>query len=263
MHWRTVLRFNHEGRTMLVKRLGADTEPQFVLVHGIGVASRYYTRLAAVLARSGGVHAVELPGHGGAPKPARRQSIEDYAAVLSAYVLEAGLTDPILVGHSMGGQIVIEAALQHPDAFRRIVLLGSVVNPRERSAILQGLRLAQDTFLETIPSNYAVFRDYARTGPRWYLATVPAMIGYRTDEAAALLTAETLVVRGVRDPIARHHWSEELTGLIPRSRLVEVPGGAHVVMYTATDRVAREILDHARIGVPATDSTEPHSGTAA
>jgi pimeloyl-ACP methyl ester carboxylesterase len=263
MRWRTVLRFNHEGRTMLVKRLGADTGPQFVLVHGIGVASRYYTRLAAVLARSGGVHAVELPGHGGAPKPAKPQSIEDYAAVLSAYVLESGLSDPILVGHSMGGQVVIEAALQHPDTFPRIVLLGSVVNPRERSAVLQGLRLAQDTFLETPASNYAVFRDYARTGPRWYLATVPAMIGYRTDRAAARLTAETLVVRGIHDPIARHHWSQELARLIPRSRLVEVPGGAHVVMYTATDRVAQEVLDHARAGIPSTNLSEPRPGAAA
>ncbi len=39
--------YDHDGRMYLVKRLGPGIGPQIVLVHGIGVASRYYARSVA------------------------------------------------------------------------------------------------------------------------------------------------------------------------------------------------------------------------
>lgn len=245
MQWRTVLGFKHEGRTMLVKRLGGDRGPQFVLVHGIGVASRYYTRLARVLARTGSVHVIELPGFGGAPKPEAPLSIEELAAIVTAYCRSEELVEPILVGHSMGGQVVVEAALQAPELFRRIVTIGSVVDPGSRSAVQQGLRLTIDFFLESPPSNWAVLRDYVRTGPRWYFGTVPVMLGYRTEEALVRLAASLLVMRGSHDPIVRQDWAEQMSRLAPHARLVEVPGAAHVAMHSHPERVGREILAHA------------------
>ncbi|HEY8589309.1 MAG TPA: alpha/beta hydrolase [Naasia sp.] len=242
MQWRTVLGFKHEGRTMLVKRLGPDTGPQFVLVHGIGVASRYFTRLARVLARTGGVHAVELPGFGGAPKPEAPLPLEEHAEILNAYVRSAGLRDAVLVGHSMGGQIVLEAALQEPDLFSLVVTMGGVVDPGARTAFQQGLRLTTDFLLETPPANWAVLRDYVRTGLRWYFRTVPIMLGYKTEESLVRLRTPLLIIRGARDPIVRHDWADQMRRLAPDARLVEVPRAAHVVMYTRPEEVAHEIL---------------------
>lgn len=51
-----------------------------VLVHGIGVSSRYYTRLTAELAESSTVIAVELPGFGPNRRPARQLAIEDFGS---------------------------------------------------------------------------------------------------------------------------------------------------------------------------------------
>ncbi len=59
----------------------------------------------------------------------------------------------------------------------------------------QGLRLLQDCLRETWSANWTVLREYARTGPRWYLRTVPSMLGYRTEEAVARLPVPLLIVR--------------------------------------------------------------------
>lgn len=251
MHWRTVSEFKHGGRTMLVKRLGAGTGPRFVLVHGIGVGTSYFHRLARALAPLGEVLVVELPGYGRAPRPETPMSIEDFAEILSAWLIDEDVPNPVLVGHSMGTQIVTEAALQHPDRFRRIVLMGSVVDPRERSAPQQALRLLQDClFRESVPSNIAVLADYIRTGVRWYLTTLPAMLAYRTDEAVTRLTAETLVMRGGRDPISKQEWNEQIAASIPSARLVTVPRQGHVLMYTAPEAVVGPILELARAPLP-------------
>lgn len=247
MHWREVLEFEHEDRTMLVKRPeGDDDEGQpFLLVHGIGVSSRYFTRLARVLARSGAVHVVELPGFGGAPRPEEPLSVEEHAATVTAYVRAAQLDRPVLVGHSMGVQVVVESALQDPDLFPAVVAIGGVVDPGARSAPRQALRLAHDTLLEPPLANWAVLRDYARTGPRWYLRTLPVMLGYPTEEALPRLPVPLLVIRGELDPIAPHDWAEQMWRLAPDARLVEIEGAAHVAMYSRPQAVAEEILAHA------------------
>lgn len=244
MSWSAPLIRQHHGDTYLAKRIGRTDGPQIVLVHGIGVASRYFRRLAAVLSRSAGVHVLELPGFGGAPKPAAPLSVERLAAVVNDYVRSADLSRPVLVGHSMGSQIVLEASLQEPGAASTVVAIGTVVDPSARTAAQQGLRLLHDILIETPSANWAVLRDYVRTGPVWYLRTVPIMLGYRSEEAVSRLTAPLLIMRGSRDPIAPQDWVEELRALASDAQLVTVPGGAHVVMHSHPREVAHEILRH-------------------
>lgn len=236
--------YQHDGHAFLAQRLGRRSGPPIVLVHGIGVASAYFRPLARRLAGSADVHVLELPGFGRARKPAAPLSVAELADVVNGYVAAVGLDRPTLVGHSMGGQIVVEAALQEPDRVLTVVAMGCVVDPGARTAPQQGLRLLWDLLRETPSANWAVLRDYVRTGPRWYLATVPLMLAYRTEEAVLRLRVPLLVVRGARDPIVSREWSEQLSRLAPVARFVEVPGAAHVVMHTHPHVVASQILDH-------------------
>lgn len=238
------LTYEHDGHAFLGHRLGGPSGPQVVLVHGIGVASTYFRPLAHVLARSAGVHVLELPGFGSAPKPEAPLAVEQLAAVVNAYVKSARLDRPTLVGHSMGAQIVVEAALQDPARLLNVVAMGCVVDPLARTAPQQGLRLLRDFLEETPSANWAVLKDYLRTGPRWHLATVPHMLAYRTEEAVLRLRVPLLVVRGARDPVAGRDWSEQVSRLAPDARFVEISGAAHILMHTHPAQVAALILAH-------------------
>lgn len=177
------------------------------------------------------------------PTPGEPLPIEQLAAVVVAHVRETGMPRPVLVGHSMGAQVVVEAALQGPDVVGPIVAVGGVVDPGARSAGHQAMRLLTDLFRETPSAVGALLGDWVRTGPRRYLETVPPMLDYPTEEAAVRLTVPLLVVRGDRDPVAPHDWADQLARLAPDGRLVEVPG-AHTVTFTRPDEVAREIVRH-------------------
>lgn len=255
MDFRSVERFTRGDRTLIVKRLGPVGGRQFVLVHGIGVSPRYFVRLARVLARSGGVIAVELPGHGAAPKPAAGMSIEDYADCVNGYLDSIGLDAPVLIGHSMGAEIVTEMSLRRP-AVDRVVLIGAVVEPRRSSVASIGGRLLKDGFLEPPDVIWTEVSDYLRCGPRWYLKTVKAMMSYPMESALTRVSADVLAIRGSRDPIADRDRGQRMLALIPRVRLVEVMGRGHVVMQTAPEQVASEIVSHAELGVPAVSNGE-------
>ncbi|MBN8882934.1 MAG: alpha/beta fold hydrolase, partial [Salana multivorans] len=119
-----------------VWRLTTDDAPadrHYVLVHGLGVSSEYFEPIAARLARTGTVHLLDLPGFDGVPHHGRRLGIGGYADVVAAWVRREGLADPVLVGHSMGAQVVVEVLARYPDLATRAVLVGPPVNASERS----------------------------------------------------------------------------------------------------------------------------------
>ena len=240
-----VTRFSHDGLTLVVKHLDDTGDRLFVLVPGIGVASRYFGPLAVALGGSDRVVAVELPGMGDTPEPPHAVAIERYGALLAAWARAEGVADAIVVGHSMGTQAATEFALQAPDAVARVVLIGTVTDPRERSVVRQGIRLAQDTFRERVDVNWIVASDYLKCGPRFMLKQAPVMVDYPMLERVAEFEQPTLVLRGQHDPISRAAWNRALASVIPRSSLRTIPDQAHVGMYLdpeASASLIREFL---------------------
>lgn len=231
------------GRVYSSKQPTASTvTPVYVLVHGIGVSHRYFSRLHQVLARTATVHSLDLPGFGGTPTPGRQLSVEDYGAFIRAALLPLGVTSCVLVGHSMGAQFVVEAAQKCPELVDRLVVMGPVTDVRRRNPLRQGWDLALDSLLtETPKTNCLVLSDYVRCGLRWYFTELSVMLKYPIEDRIATLSAPVLVLRGAQDFVASHQWCAQLAGLAPAGQLFEVPGCGHVVQYKAPDQVAHAI----------------------
>jgi pimeloyl-ACP methyl ester carboxylesterase len=73
----------------------------FVLMHGTGFGGSCWELVAERL--EGPVLAVDLPGRGAHPAELASLSLEDLAASVIADVEEVGLTEVVLVGHSLAG----------------------------------------------------------------------------------------------------------------------------------------------------------------
>ena len=87
--------------------------PPIVLVHGITESRRSWDPLIAPLARDHRVVAVDLRGHG---ESDRRPSYDvlTMAADIHAVVEAVGATEPLVVGHSLGGAVVSVYAAAYP-----------------------------------------------------------------------------------------------------------------------------------------------------
>uniref|UniRef100_UPI003217A0A1 alpha/beta fold hydrolase n=1 Tax=uncultured Arthrobacter sp. TaxID=114050 RepID=UPI003217A0A1 len=115
--------------------------PAVVLVHGIGVSHRYLRRLHGLLAETGDTYSIDLPGFGATPRPAHALSVADHATYILGALEQLGVLEFVLVGHSMGSQFAVEAALQQPARISQLVLMGPVVDSKRRSVLQQGLGL--------------------------------------------------------------------------------------------------------------------------
>ncbi|WP_324643513.1 alpha/beta hydrolase [Pseudarthrobacter sp. LT1] len=221
---------------------GAPAGPAYVLIHGIGVSHRYLRRLHGELAAVAPTYSLDLPGFAGTPRPERQLSVADHGAFIAQALKASGIGSYILVGHSMGVQFAIEAALYAPGQAHRLVLMGPVVDSRYRSVRRQGLALFLDALLrENASSNWLVFSDYFRCGPRWYFTELPVMMAYPTERRLAGINVPVLVLRGNHDQVAGADWSLRLSEVVPEGSFVEIPRAGHVVQHVRPRQVAAAI----------------------
>ena len=120
------------------RETGADRPgTPLVFVHGAASSSVTWLGLLRKLGRTRRCLALDLPGHGQTgllPGGARAVSIDAYRDFLGAFCAGLKLDRAVLVGHRMGGAVVMEAALavvsDHPEPYANVVALGP--RPRRR-----------------------------------------------------------------------------------------------------------------------------------
>lgn len=113
--WRIYAEQAGQGRDLLVLHTaGADNRQ----AHGLMADAR--------ITKGWRITAFDMPWHGKSPPPAEtpgswRLTTDRYVEIIMGVVKAAGLRRPVLLGASMSGEICLEVALRHPEAFSAIV----------------------------------------------------------------------------------------------------------------------------------------------
>ena len=215
-----------------------------VLVHGIGVSSAYFVPLARELAREHNVFALDLPGYGKAPKPRRPLTIEELSELVHAFLEAHSLGGAIAIGHSMGCQIIAELLANHGDDISKAILLAPTANAKERTRLKQGMRLFQDTFIESPRTNFVIFSDYARMGVLRYLKTSGYMVRHRIEDALARSSVPTIIIRGADDVIVPEEWTRYLQQNTSTVLSVKhIPGAPHAFHFNHASETAQLCSD--------------------
>ncbi len=230
--------FTHAGATLIAETWRpaqaaspGSEPPTYVLIHGIGMGRTIFADLVTHLraASPARVVAIDLPGYGEAPEPARVLTMERTADLIAAYLRSRSISRAVLVGHSMGTQVAVEVAARHPHSAEQLVLIAPTVNPRERTAVQQVLRLAQDLAVESPRVIFVGAREYVRAGPH-LRAKFRAMLVHRPETTYPRVLAPTLVLRGEHDWVCPRAWCRFVAASLPDGRMAEVVGHGHETM---------------------------------
>jgi pimeloyl-ACP methyl ester carboxylesterase len=247
----------------LVRETGPVDGRPLVLIHGLGGSSlSEWYQIAPKLAAERRVIMIDHRSHGLSPAASSRYEVEDVADDIAGILDELGLGVVDVAGFSMGGAIAQALAHRHPARVRRLALIATfAVYPVERRvASLVGAVVTRAwerlTGLGTpeVRTTYllatgAVERKHARwlweethrRNPDAGAQATLALLRFDSRPWVGRLEAETLVVIPGRDQLIPPSWQYGMAGLIPRVKVVELPGAHHEVVWTHPERLIDEL----------------------
>lgn len=223
---------------------GADTGRAFVLVAGIGVASSYFEFLAPLLASEGEVYALDLPGFAGVPASGDQPTAAFFADQVEGVLDHYGLRDPVLIGHSMGTQVVTEVLARRE--LSHAVLVSPVVDEGEARVGVQAVRFAQSTARESMHIALLAVSAYLLCGFLYFFEALPHMLRYRISDRIVEARASLLLIRGEHDRPSPRRLHSRLVARARSARRWEIEGAAHCVVNSHAVGVARLTMRHVR-----------------
>jgi len=219
-------------------------EPAIVFVHGWACNKSYWREQAAHFARSRRIVALDLAGHGESGRGRQRFSVEAFGADVKAVVDALGLRRVVLVGHSMGGPVTLEAARLMPERVVALVPIdtlervGEPASPEEKRAFLGPLRADFRAGTQRFVRDYMftprsepelverVAQEMAAAPPAVALSALESLLDY--DEAKGL--------EAVKAPLRLINadlWPTDLAAARRRKpdvQLAVMPGVGHFLM---------------------------------
>jgi len=256
----------------------AGDGPPLVLLHGASASLRdFNASILPDLVRTFRVIAFDRPGYGYSDRPAGVWPDPAMQADLIHQALDAlGVEQPVLVGHSWSGSVVLAYLLDHPDQASGGVLLAGAVNPWKGGVSwfvdLTGWPVIGRLFTTTLAFpmgqlflNSAIEKVFApESPPTEYRTRTSAVLALRPDAFHASaedvrglsgflerqsplydqIESPLLLITGERDTIvpAWNH-AEKLAARLPHARHVELAGAGHALHHTHAKDVVRLIED--------------------
>jgi pimeloyl-ACP methyl ester carboxylesterase len=218
-----------------------------VFVHGWTCDRNYWRHQMDAFQGEYRVIAVDLAGHGASGKGRTVWSIPNFANDVAAVVRAVDAKDVVLIGHSLGGPVAVEAGLLVPD--RVIGVIGvdaffdgwadpgmTKIVDQLRPDFAAGTRafVRKALFLPTSPAALAdsISDAMAAAPPEIALPALDSLLAWARDRQTAAVSAlpapaGLIMVAGGRAATARFQRSREGR---PGLGVEEVPGAGHFLM---------------------------------
>ncbi len=239
--------FEHKGIKIhyvdVDKRDDKTSGIPLVLVHGAGSSHLAWALQLRDLSREYRLIAIDLSGHGKSEDGEAHVSIEEhFAEEVNALVRHLELDDFILIGHSMGGAVVMSYTLKEDSLKPRALVLVDTAPNLDVSKL--GTGLAKDIiedriflFKSEIHDNYTDTYQVKKAEDRLRMANPSVMTrdlaasnGFDISDRVGEIDIPTFVIVGENDDVVPPKVAKKLEAAFPRADIAVVKDADHAPM---------------------------------
>ena len=266
-----------DGTELSVRVTGNPDAPVMLLCDGIGCDGFVWRYVRRDFERSFRLVHFHYRGHGlsALPSDDGTLSVEQFAADAWHLLDQLGVNEAILWGHSMGVQVILEAAFQQPErvialvpmcgAFEKPLTtfrdsgMAARVLPGVSSLVLGQADTVRDVWRAVVPTEAAYWVAVAteinvrmirredflpylehlgRMDPVVFVTLLGRLTEHSTRDYLPNLQMPVLVFAGSRDRFTPARLSTELAQTLPNAQLCVIPGGSHTAPLELPDLVS-------------------------
>ena len=250
--------------------------PVIFLMHGFGANTFSYREVAQSLSELGHVIAYDRPGFGLTERPTSWEGENPYGSIGQDLILDeliktfASGRDVILVGHSAGGTLAAQYAVDNKDAVKGLILISPAILTTGGSPswlnwiysipqldhlgplLVSSIASSGMDLLDESWYNKNLITEEVKAGYREPLSVIGWEEGFwefnraprsfdvkdRLDE----ITIPTLLITGDTDTVVATKDTEALATMISRSSLVVIPASGHLAQEETPDQTMEAIV---------------------
>lgn len=233
-----------------------------IILHGLFGSLDNWATLGRHWANDYTVYMVDLRNHGKSPHT-DTHTIPDMAGDMIDFIRKNQIDSPVVMGHSMGGKVAMEVALQIPDEIRALIIadIGAHSYPRGHDYIFQAIhsldlqkvqsrKQIEKKLSESINNIEEVFFmskniDRTKDGFKWKINTSTLEKDYeeilKPIEAGRIFDKATLLLKGEKSKYVKKEHIDQLKLLFPRIRVETIPDSGHWLHADQPDIFKKEV----------------------
>lgn len=239
--------YRHEIRVSsdpLIRLSAIDVSPErpqrtIVFVHGFGGKAEQWKYQLQKFAMDNRVIALDMRGHGLSDKPVSGYDMPRLQLDLETALTQLNVSTPfVLIGHSFGGAIATDYAVNHPQNVEKLILIATAGEFKLNPLLKLGLSLPMSVLRIIGPFTRAWLHAPPHALKEFYIRNMSKWAGW---EKFANLQVPVMVIRGHRDIVFDRPLFEKVAKSIPGAEDVDVRVSGHMVMLERRAAVDRYI----------------------
>lgn len=212
-----------------------------LLLHGWNSSFEVFGGIFSSLSDRCRTVAVNFPGCGASETMKEPWELKDYCDFVLEFMKAVGLSDPVMIGHSHGGRVILKMAAEHLVNPPKIVLLDSAgLIPKKsfkqkcraksfkiikRLLTLPFIKAHSASLLEKARRHYGS-ADY-NAAPEVLRKTMVSLVNTDLRDIIGNISCPTLLIWGEKDTATPLSDAEIIKALIPDSGLCVIKGAGH------------------------------------
>lgn len=239
-----------------------DSANTIILLHGLGGMAERWLPIIPLLSKKYRVIAPDLIGYGKSDKPQVDYTPEFFRDSVLGFLEALSLQNTIMIGTSLGGEIVAECAITQNPSIKRIVMVAPAGIMKKPTPVLEAYTMAAlYPNHESVRNSYQMMMGENKeispqsvenfisnmTRPNSKMVFLSTLLGMKNSPAITeklqLIKIPTLLIWGSEDKMIPIEYSKGFVSSIPNCYFVVMEGCGHTPYEEKPNEFANIVLD--------------------
>lgn len=248
-----------EGKTLAYVEKGSPYGTPVIFLHGLSDSWHSFEKVLPLLPDDYHAFAISQRGHGGSSKNFQSFRPKDFAKDVAVFMQKLKIPSAIIVGHSMGGMVAQQFALNYPGLVKALVIVDSDASWKDNPGVPEFYEMAMQlkdpidkefmdafqkgTIVKPIDSVYynTLLQESLQVPARVFKGALKEMIDVDFLPLLHQVNVPVLLLWGDKDGVCQLSDQQKMQAAFKDAKLIVYEGAGHALHWEEPQRFALDI----------------------
>jgi pimeloyl-ACP methyl ester carboxylesterase len=250
-----------EGKSLEYAERGSTCGTPVIFLHGLSDSWHSFEKILPLLPDTYHAFAISQRGHGGSSKNFQSFRPKDFATDVAVFMQKLSIPSAVIIGHSMGGVIAQQFALDYPELVKALVIADSDASWKDNPGVPELYEMAmqlkdpmdkefmdafqKSTIVKPIDSIYynTLLQESLGVPAKVFKSALKEMIAIDFLPQLHKVDGPVLLLWGDKDGVCRLSDQQKMLAAFKDAKLSVYPGTGHALHWEEPQRFIQSLVE--------------------